>query len=116
VTGQESEGGRVYRWRTGEQAENLAAVVAGLRKLADALTELSALFEVAPDSRSHGPLPVRQCPQWFRQEEHPGHEFKALDGSAVRCPGWPLPSIFDAAPSCETGDDRTCSLSCPLHG
>lgn len=69
-------------------------------------------------------FPVRWCPDMHSETDHPGHDWDwtpqpmAATGLAIqsRCPGWPLPSIFDLAPDCETGDDRTCTLSCPLHG
>jgi hypothetical protein len=66
--------------------------------------------DITPDT------PVRHCPRMFREEEHPGHPDTDLSGMLVQCPGYPLPSILDLAPDCETGDVQTCTPFCPLHG
>lgn len=67
-------------------------------------------------------LPVNWCGFMHRESEHPGHTWdwipENLSAPRVRsqCPGWPLPDIMALAPDCETGDDRTCTEACPLHG
>jgi hypothetical protein len=110
--------------------EALASMAEAVGTMAEAVGTMADSFRLAadrpgPDAARWRPdsvpeitpdTPVRHCPLMFREEEHAGHPDTDLSGGAVQCPGYPLPSITDLLPDCETGDDRTCTESCPLHG
>lgn len=102
-----------------KMAESFRVVAEHVERVARDRTPTRDAARWRPDADG---LPVRWCGFMHRETDHPGHEWdwipENLSAPRVRsqCPGWPLPSITGQAPDCETGDDRTCTEACPLHG
>lgn len=116
--------------RTHEVLTSMAEAIGGLADsfhvAAGQFSRTLAEIRPGPDAMRWKPdmsgLPVHWCGSMHRESEHPGHiwtwvpPLESMPHIRSQCPGWPLPDIVALAPDCETGDDRTCTEACPLHG